>query len=166
MSDEIYNDFAIEEIASKHFKVKVDIKQVIVRQIPVSRTAEATLFLTTAGQMFLYIRAEAAMILDDVRKMALRMGLEIDDFMPPNGDKHYFDAVAQERFRNTFPGRHIESSQEDLRFYRMLAPYNPALVRISAVKTGEIKQYDLTSGQWRHAGNYSYRKLKPISDMK
>lgn len=165
MSDEIYNDLAIEEIARKRFSIKLDIKQVIVRNIPTSRTSEATLFMTSNQHLYLFVRAEAAMILDDVRKIVHRMGLEADEFLAPQADKGYFDAIARERYKSTFPGRPI-SSEEDLRFYRMLAPYNPALVRIAAIKTGVVKQFDLTSGQWRLAGHYSYRKVKPLTDVR
>lgn len=160
MSDEIFNDLAIEQTAAKFFKRTLEVRQVVVREVPVSRTGKATVFMTDQKQLYLFIQAESAMVLDDVRKIALRMGLQPEEFVPPNGDKEYFDTIARERFRATFPGKHI-TSEEDLRFYRQLAPYNPALVRISAVKTGEIMQYDPTSAGWRKAAAFSYRKVEP-----
>lgn len=160
MTEEVYNDTAIEKAANKQFHKKLDIKHVIVRNIPTSRTSQATLFLTANNQLFLYITAEASMILDDVRKITHRMGLEADEFCPPGGDRGYFDAVGTEKFKSAFPGRSV-ASESDIRFYKLLAPYNPALVKIAAIKTGEIKQFDLDSGQWRHSARYSYRKVKP-----
>ena len=41
-----------------------------------------------------------------------------------------------------------------------LAPYNPALVAISEVKHGEIKQFDASSpSQWRPAATFMYRRM-------
>jgi hypothetical protein len=162
MTDEIYNDLAIEQIAARSFKRTFEIRQVVVREVPVSRTAKATVFLTDQKQLYLFVQAESAIVLDDVRKIAHRMGLQPEEFLPPNGDKDYFSVIARERFKATFPGKPIVSD-EDLRFYKLLAPYNPALVRIAAVKTGEILQYDPTSTGWRKAASFSYRKVDPRS---
>jgi hypothetical protein len=162
MTDEIYNDMAMEKAILSTFRKKLDIKQIVVSGVPTSRTSEATLFLTENNQVYLYVRAEASMILDDVRKITHRMGLEAEEFCPPGGDKHYFDDVGAVKFKSVFPGRSA-ATENDIRFYKLLAPYNPALVKILAVKTGEIKQYDVDSGQWRHAARYSYRKVKPSS---
>lgn len=163
MTEEIYSNTTIEKSILKVFRKKLDVKQVIVRDIPTSRTSQATLFVTENNQMYLYVVAEASMILDDVRKIIHRMGLEAEEFCPPAGDKGYFDAVGAEKFRNVFPGR-TAASENDIRFYKLLAPYNPALVRIGAVKTGEIKQFEQDSGQWRHAARFSYRKVTPSTE--
>ena len=162
MTDEIYNDLAIEQIAARSFNRSFEIKEVIVREVPVSRTAKATVFITVQKQLYLFVQAESAMVLDDVRKIAHRMGLQPEEFLPPNGDKDYFSVIARERFKATFPGKPI-TSDDDLRFYKLLAPYNPALVRISAIKAGEIMQYDPTSAAWRKAASFSYRKVEPKS---
>lgn len=162
MTEEIYNDLAIEQIAARSFKRSFDIKQVIAREVPVSRTAKATVFLTEQKQLYLFIQAQSGLVLDDVIKISHRMGLQPEEFLPPHGDDSYFTTFARERFKATFPGKPIRSD-DDLRFYKQLAPYNPALVRISAVKTGEIMQYDVTSGNWRKATTFSYRKVEPRS---
>ncbi len=160
MTDAVFNELDIEKIAAKQFKKKLEIKQVIVNAVPASRTSSATLFVAANNQVYLYIHAEASMILDDVRKITHRMGLIAEEFLPPLGNKEYFDTVGVEKFKSTFPGRSI-GSLSDVRFYRLLAPYNPALVKIGAVKAGEVKQFDLDSGQWRHAAKFSYRKVTP-----
>lgn len=160
MTDAIFNEIDIEKIASKQFRKKLEIKQVIVSNVPASRTSRATLFVASNKQVYLYIQAEASMILDDARKITHRMGLEAEDFLPPNGNHDYFNAVGAEKFKSTFPGRSV-ASEGDVRFYRLLAPYNPALVQIAAIKNGEVRQFDLNSGQWRHAARFSYRKVTP-----
>lgn len=44
MTDEIYDDIALERFSKERFGVSLDISQVVVRGIPVSRTAHATVF--------------------------------------------------------------------------------------------------------------------------
>ncbi len=160
MSDEIYDDIAIEQIAKSKFGLAVDIDKVIVRQIPVSHTAEATVFLTTKKQLFVYITAQSKLVLSDVKKIVTRMGLKAELFLPPKGEIDYFDAVGRTKFRQIFPAR-TNPSKEDLIFYRTLAPYNPALIQIHEVKDGEIKQFDTdASGGWRTAARFTYRRIK------
>ncbi len=100
------------------------------------------------------------MLLSDVKKLAARIGGKPELFWPPKGRPHYFDEIGHEKFRDVFPGRgHI--SDEDIIFYRTLAPYNPALILVSAIKNGVIYQYDSDSqGQWRVAAKLTYRRIK------
>lgn len=160
MNDAIYDDLAIEQIAKKQFGLSVDIDKVIVRQVPVSRTAKATVFLTKKKQLFVYIAAQSNLNLGDVKKLVTRMGLKAELFMPPKGRPNYFDDIGREHFRAVFPGRgHITPT--DLIYYRTLAPYNPALVQIHEIPTGEIRQYDNDShGNWRVAAKFAYRRIK------
>ena len=72
------------------------------------------------------------------------MGLKTQQFIAPGADVDYFDNIAREKFNEIFPGR-IAVSDEDLYFYKTLAPYCPALVQISEVASGVIKQYDSTA---------------------
>ena len=161
MLDEIFDDNSIENVAEKEFKQKLEIRQVIARGIPTGRAAKATVFIAKNNNLYVYITAEAPMVLDDVRKMIGRMGMVADKYIPPRADEGYFDAVALERFKGVFPGRSAVS-KEDLIFYRQLAPYNPALVKIKEVKTGEIKQFESDGAIWRTAAKFSFRKVKPI----
>ena len=95
-----------------------------------------------------------------MKKIVSRMGLAAELYLPPKGRPQYFDEVGRAKFSEVFPGRsHI--SAEDIVFYRTLAPYNPALIQISEVKTGEIKQYDSDSaGNWRTAAKFAYRRIR------
>ncbi len=160
MSDEIYDDLALERIAKERFGLDIDIAQVIIRQVEVSRTASATVFLTQKKQLFVYVAGHSKLLLNDVKKIVSRMGLKAEVYFPPKGQPDYFDAIGREKFRNVFPGRgHI--SENDLIFYRTLAPYHPALVLISEVKNGEIYKYDSdTRGEWRVATRFAYRRIK------
>ncbi len=160
MTEEIYDDIALEKIVKDHFGLNLEIDKVILRQIPVSHTGEATVFLTTKKQLFVFIHAKSKMVLSDVKKVVTRMGLKAELFLPPRGELTYFDDIGRQKFREVFPGRgHI--TEQDLIFYRTLAPYNPALVQIHEVANGEIKQFDTdASSGWRTAAKFAYRRIR------
>ena len=160
MNMAMYDDVALERTVQEKFGLPVDIDTVILRQVDVSRTAKATVFLTKKKQLLLYIDASSPLLLADVRKIIARMGLKAEMFMPPKGQPQYFDDIGRAKFRDVFPGR-TTVTDEDIIFYRTLAPYNPALVMIAEVKNGEIYQFDADSRDgWRVATKFAYRRIK------
>ena len=160
MSDKIYDELAMERSIKEHFGVDLDVRQAILFRSPVSRTAEATLFLTGKKQLYLYVEAQSKLLLCDIQKIVSRMGLKPELFFAPKGRPHYFDEIGQAKFREVFPGR-ANVTAEDLIFYRTLAPYSPALILISEVKNGEIFQYDTDStNNWRVGAKFTYRRIK------
>lgn len=162
MNENVYDDMAIEQIAKSRFGMSIDIDHVIVRNIPVSRVATATLLLTNKKQLLLYVSGTSRLLLADIKKIVSRMGLTAELYLPPKGQPNYFDDIGREKFKKIFPGR-TNPSHQDLQYYRTLAPYNPALVQISDVKTGEIKQFDTDSkGDWRVAAKFAYRRIKAL----
>ncbi len=160
MNDEIYDDLALERIAKDQFGVEVDISQVIVRQIEVSRTATATVFLTKKKQLMVFVTGHSKLLFSDIKKIVSRMGLKSEIYFPPKGQPDYFDRIGRGKFKSVFPGRgHV--NDDDILFYRTLAPYNPALVMISEVKDGHIYQYDSDArDNWRVAAKFTYRRIK------
>ena len=159
MNESVYDDMALEQIAKTRFGMSIDIDHVIVRAIPVSRVATATLLLTTKKQLLLYVNGNSKLLLADIKKIVSRMGLTAELYMPPKGQPLYFDDIGREKFKSVFPGR-TSPSKQDLQYYSTLAPYNPALVQISEVKTGEIKQFDTDArGQWRVVARFAYRRI-------
>lgn len=160
MNEATYDDLALERATKDRFGLPVDVDKVILRRADVSRTAKATLFLTKKKQLLLYIEASSPLLLADVKKLVSRMGLRAEMFMPPKGQPHYFDEVGRAKFLEVFPGRtHV--SDEDIQFYRTLAPYNPALIMIAEVKNGEIFQFDADSRDgWRLAAKFAYRRIR------
>jgi|TARA_B100001245_G_scaffold41051_1_gene26251 hypothetical protein len=160
MNDSIYDDMALEQMAKKQFGMDIDVDKVIVRRVPVSRTARATVFLTTKKQLLCCIVAQSNLSLGDVKKMVTRMGLRAELYIPPKNQPDYFDAIGREHFRKVFPGLGPVSAN-DLTYYRTLAPYNPALVLIQEIPQGEIRQFDTDAhGQWRTAAKFAYRRIK------
>lgn len=160
MNDEMFDDVALERLAKEKFGLDIDIDQVIVRQVMVSHTTKATVFLTKKKQLFVYVAGHSRLLFSDIKKIVSRMGLVAELYVPPKNQPDYFDAIGREKFKAVFPGRgHV--SPEDIVFYRTLAPYNPAMVLISEVKGGEIFQYDSDSkGGWRVAAKFAYRRIK------
>ena len=160
MSDNIYDELGMERSIKERFGVDLDVRQSILSHAPVSRTAEATLFLTSKKQLYLYVEAQSKLLLSDIKKIVSRMGLKPEIFFPPKGRPDYFDEIGQAKFREVFPGR-INVTSDDLVFYRTLAPYSPALILISEVKNGEIFQYDTDStNNWRVGAKFTYRRIK------
>jgi hypothetical protein len=160
MRDEIYDDMALERICKERFGVDAEISQVILRSVDVSRSATATVFLTKKKQLLVYVQGHSRLLLGDVKKIVARMGLKAELFFPPKNQPDYFDIVGRDKFREVFPGRgHI--NDDDIIFYRTLAPYNPGLVLISEVKNGEIYRYDSDAkNDWRLAAKFAYRRIK------
>ena len=160
MNGEIYDDVEIEKIAKERFMTHLEIEKVYSRNIPVGRSANASVFLTNKNKLYVLVNGMTPLTLGDVQKIIIRMGLIAEDFLPPKNKTDYFRNIAIDKFKNTYPGRH-HITDEDLRFYRQMAPYNPALVNISAVKDGIIRQFDSTSrGEWRQAAKIQYRNIK------
>ena len=160
MNDQVYHDFALEKNIKAQFGVSGEVDSVIARNFPVSRTAEATLFLTKKKQLFLYIDSQSKLLLSDVQKIVSRVGLKAELYMPPKNRPHYFDEIGTQKFREIFPGR-TSISPQDIAFYRTLTPYSPALILISEVKNGTVHQFDSdSSGEWRLNAKFTYRRIK------
>lgn len=156
----MYEELALERSIEEKFGVDADIRHAIVFKVPVSRVAEATLFLTSKKQLYLYVSGQSRLLLGDIKKAVARMGLKAELYIPPKGQPNYFDETGKEKFKEIFPGRtHI--SEDDITFYRTLTPYNPALVLISGVKDGEVYQFDADSASgWRLATKFAYRRIR------
>lgn len=156
----MYEELALERRIRETFGVDIDVRQMIVSQVPVSHTAKASLFLTSKKQLYVCINGQSKFLLSDIKQIVARMGLKAELYVPPKGRPHYFDEVGRAKFHEVFPGRtHV--SAEDIVFYRTLAPYNPALVLISEVKDGHVYQFDTdATGGWRLAKKFAYRRIR------
>ena len=159
MNTTTYDVLALEEIAKEKFDFSVEIQSIILPMSDVGRTAAASVFLTSKNHLAVYVEASSA-TLADIKKIVRRMGLKVEEFLPPRGQPNYFDDIGRERFQSVFPGMKIISS-DDLLYYRTLAPYNPALGIISEVKNGEIYQFDPDAcGGWRVGARFRYKRIQ------
>lgn len=162
MTSRLYEDLALEEGVKQYFHADLTVREVLLHEIPVSHTMTATVFLSDKNQLYVYISGESRTKLGDIQKIISRMGLKAVHYLPPHGEKDYFQKVAKKHFTNTFPGR-SSVSDNDLAYYRTLAPYSPALVQISEVTKSIIYQYDTDSpSKWRMSLHYSYRRIATI----
>lgn len=160
MNGDMYDDLALERSAKELFGMTFEVDKVIVRNVDVGKAAQATVFLTKKKQLLCYIHGPAKLLLADVKKIASRMGLKVELYLPPKGRPHYFDEVGEQKFRDVFPGRaHLQPS--DLVFYRTLAPYSPALLLIEEVKNGTMYRADSDARSgWRPVAKFAYRRIK------
>jgi hypothetical protein len=160
MNEHVFHNIELERALKTMFGVDAEIEAVIGRRFPVSRTAEATLFLTNKKQLFLFVSSQSKLVLGDVQKIVARVGLKAERYVPPKDRPHYFDEVGTRLFREVFPGR-TNISAQDIAFYRTLAPYSPALILISEVKSGVVNQFDSdNTGGWRVLVKFAYRRIK------
>lgn len=151
---------ALERAAKEQFGFAIDIDKVIVNNVDVARSVKATVFLTKKKQLLCYIHGQERLNLGSIRKIITRMGLKAELYVPPKGRPNYFEELAVEQFRAVFPGRK-PTADEDLAYYRTLAPYNPALILIHEVKDGIIYQFDPDARtHWRVATKFAYRRIK------
>jgi hypothetical protein len=156
----MYDELALERSIKEQFGVDGDMNHIIVYRVPVSPIADATLFLTSKKQLFLFISGQSKLLFGDIKKIISRMGLRAETYFPPKGRPDYFNQVGRTKFYDVFPGRK-NISDEELIYYRTLAPYNPALVLIDEIKDGHVYQYDSDSTTgWRVATRFAYRRMK------
>lgn len=159
MNENLYDDVRLERQITDRFAIKLDIAEVIARRVPTSATSEATVFKTANKQVFAYISAQSGQVLADVQDIIRRMQCEAEMFLPPHAEKEYFNRIGEAKFRAMFPGKRI-TGEDDLRYYRRLAPYNPALVRLSRIK-GELHGYNIATKNWRKVKDFSYSRINP-----
>lgn len=160
MTDKLYDEIELERQISKSFGVELKIGKIVLGQVPSGRAAHATIFLTENKLLFAYIHAQSPLVLSDIQKMTSQMGLVVENFVPPAGRPDYFDEFGKKKFLEVFPGR-SNVSENDIRFYKTLTPYNPALVQVKEVVDGKIKQFDSDSdNNWRVAAKLTYRRIK------
>lgn len=160
MNDDIYDDMALERSAKDRFGAVFEVSKVIVRNVDVGKSAQATVFLTKKKQLMLYIHGPTKLLYSDVKKIVTRMGLKAELYMPPKGRPKYFDEIGRRKFQEVFPGRR-DVTNEDIVFYRTLAPYCPALILISEVQDGHIYMADSDAHSgWRVAEKFAYRRIK------
>lgn len=160
MNNDIYDDAKLEEMTRERFGVAVDIEKVYARNIPAGRSATASVFLTTKNKLYVLVSGSAPLTLGDVRKIILRMGLKAEAYCSPKGRANYFDEIAVEKFKSVYPGRH-DITESDLRFYRLMAPYNPGLVSVSEITYAIINEFDPNAETgWRPSVKAQYRQIK------
>lgn len=160
MTDDLsFNLASLATNLASEFGFDVPIKRIVAWQMPVSRSAQATVFFNHKNQLFIYVTTPARQTLGDVQKILFRVGVAAYKYLPPVNQPNYFVEIASKHFNKTYPNRKIVSDN-DLRYFKTLAPYNPALVQIKNVKQGVINCFDPDAkGGWRVAAKLVYSRL-------
>lgn len=154
-----YSDKNLEEFINKHFEVNISFDEILIREMPVSFSTEATIFKTKSGKMMAFISGESRHTLGDIQKLLSKMNIRTAKAFPPNGLKNYFSDHARRQFLEIFPGRH-HIGEEELRYYKTRVQYNPALIEIAEIKDGELRGFNADSvGTWRTVKRISYKKI-------
>ena len=89
MMDEMFNEVDLERRIYALFKLDINIKAVIAERIPVSRSANATVFLTNKQLLFCFVDSPMRLTLGDVKKIMSRMGLKVQQFIAPDANVDY-----------------------------------------------------------------------------
>ncbi len=162
MNEVMHDEIAFEKLVLEKFGLKLSIHTMIAHNIATSHTTKANVFLTAKHQLYVLIDGRAPLTLGDVQKMVKQMGLSAAAFVPPAHQPNYFDDIARDKFKKIYPGRH-DINDDDLRYYRLSAPYNPALIHVDSVLDGTIKQFDSNdSSGWRTAAKFQYKRIKTL----
>lgn len=155
---EAIESIAIEGLCKKGFGVDISVKQIITLNMPTSKGSVTTVFQDHRYTLYALCVASAPLALADVKQIMHGAGIEAETYLPPHGDPAYFANYGQKAFCAAFPGRK-PINQQDTAFYQTLAPYNPALVRVSKIK-GELRQYIAPTQRWQTAEECSYKRLQ------
>lgn len=148
----------IEKICRDHFRIGLRIVKVALDDVPTSKGSHTTIFQTDRNAIYALCMSDDPLILADVKSIVRLMGMTAESYFPPNADKNYFIHFGQKTFQSVFPGRKAGTDQE-ISYYKTLAPYSPALIRIARID-GEIRQYDKLWQQWQSALEFSYQRMQ------
>lgn len=141
------------------FGLLLDVKEMIADRVAVGRSINATIFRSPKNQLWVYLDSERRLTLGDVQKTLVKMGVRPFRFCPPIDQPNYFVEQATERFKQAFPGKPI-GSENELRYYKTLVPYSPALIQVQNVVDGKIHIFDAdTKGEWRVYKKLNYSKI-------
>ena len=155
-----FDAIRLQRLLSVRFGVQLVVDALVARNIAAGMTARATIFFAQDGNLYCCVYGPSRLLLSDVKKIVTRMGLRPDHFFPPKGQPDYFDEFGRQKFKKLFPG-FSRITDRDIVFYRTLAPYSPALVRIAEVKDGYIYQADSDARSgWRVAAKCQYRHME------
>jgi len=148
----------VQKALAARFGVQLVIDRVVARNIAAGLAAKASVFFATDGQLYCLVYGPSRLLLGDVKKIAVRIGLRAETFFPPRGQPDYFDEFGRQKFREIFPG-FGRITDRDIMYYRTLAPYNPALILVDEVKDGHIYQADSDARSgWRVAAKCQYHR--------
>lgn len=148
----------IEKVCKDQFNVDLNVKGILIGNANTSKNSHTTVFKTNHGNIYALCVSDAPMMLADMASIIKSMGMKADTFLPPNGDKEYFEQAGSNIFQTVFPSHKMPQNTETS-YYQTLSKYNPALVRISRID-GEIRQYNDQLRRWSKVLELSYTRMQ------
>jgi hypothetical protein len=156
MSDRDYDSLRIQEtvrLCREAFHVAMPIAEVLFDDIETGEASFCTLFRTENNHVYALFTSEKPQTFRDVKQRAKHVGLSIKGYYFPFGDQEHFNRHGYRLFQAAYPGRR-QWTETEARYYRSLAAYQPALVRVEAVN-GELRRYNEHDQQWHKV--YDFR---------
>lgn len=148
----------VESICKKHFRIDLQIENIILDAVPTSNNSHTSIFKTKRNQVYALCVSAEPLTLADVKNIVKSMGMKAEIYLPPNADRDYFLRCGRNIYKSVFPGREAKTDA-DTKFYQTFTTYNPALVMIAEV-SGEIRQYNKIWRQWQKSLEYSYLRMQ------
>ena len=85
----------VQKALAARFGVQLVIDRVVARNIAAGLAAKASVFFATDGQLYCLVYGPSRLLLGDVKKITVRIGLRAETFFPPRGQPEYFDEFAK-----------------------------------------------------------------------
>jgi hypothetical protein len=145
-------------ISKRHFALKLSISKILFEDIETSPDSSCTIFQTPSSDIYGLFISSGQQTLADVKKYAKQIGVTIDGYYAPQGEKSYFKRTGFIAFQKAYPGRNSWTSQEEA-YYSTLAPYTIGLVHIQKVD-GHIRRFNKKDAHWRDAFDFRYVKAR------
>jgi hypothetical protein len=137
----------IESLCLRKFQTDLTVKTLLFEDVPITKGASATVFSTPDHTIYALCVSEVPLRFRDIQRSIKSMGFFPGAYAAPYGDKNYFKREGYEIFRSAYPGRTQWTSAEES-YYQTLAPYAPALVRLSGVSS-QVRRYNEISNRWQ-----------------
>ena len=73
----------VQKALAARFGVQLVIDRVVARNIAAGLAAKASVFFATDGQLYCLVYGPSRLLLGDIKKIAVRIGLRAETFFPP-----------------------------------------------------------------------------------
>ncbi len=157
--DEIITVESLENKIQDFFGITLKPKHIMEDKIAFSRSSFGTIFLDQEDKLFVLITSQPKLSIGMIKKLLFRANLVYQEFLPPENDQTFFDEIATEKYKQTYPGLK-PTNAKDLIYYKSLIKYDPILVEIRTVKDSIVKTFDPNAkDNWRPLKRLRYSKI-------
>ena len=137
----------IEYVCNEDFRLQLHVSKVLFDNVTTEFNSYTTVFRTEDGSLYALCQGGDGMRLTDVRRIVKSMNMISDRYYAPYGSADYFDRLGMRVFKRAYPGRN-SWTKDEAAYYRTLAPYSPALVKLAKVNA-EVHRYNPHAEKWQ-----------------